>query len=478
MRSFFEGPARASARMAGFRHDESGNVAIVMALIAVTMMLCIGAAVDLGRWLHARDQTVAAVDAAVLAGGRALQVNNTNEAAAVAAAQTYYTQNVTSRLPVVNDTVSFAIAPDGMGVVASGSAYIKTPFLQFASIDKLPLISPSQTQFSKSEIQVGGNGGQNIEVSLILDITGSMAGSKIADLKEAAKDLVNIIIWDNQTEFTSKVALVPYSMGVNVGNYATTVRGAVSSGTRTSPGYTNYTFTNKLNTSRTLPISTCVSERISTANAYTDVGPSTAKVGLNYASPSNPCPAAKIIPLSSDKATLTSTIDGFNAAGSTAGQIGIAWGWYTLSPNWASVWPAGGKPAPYTDLTKLGPKGQPLLKKIAVLMTDGDFNTNYCNGVIAKDSGSGSGSDSDKINCNATNGDPFTQAEKLCANMKTAGITVYTVGFDVGNQAQAKSVMNKCATDAGKVYIADDGEQLKQAFRDIALKLSSLYISR
>jgi len=53
-----------------------------------------------------------------------------------------------------------------------------------------------------------------------------------------------------------------------------------------------------------------------------------------------------------------------------------------------------------------------------------------------------------------------------------------TVGFDVGNQAQAKSVMNKCATDAGKVYIADDGEQLKQAFRDIALKLSSLYISR
>ena len=67
-------------------------------------------------------------------------------------------------MPVVDDTVSFAVAPDGMGVVASGSAYIKTPFLQFASIDKLPLISPSQTQFSKSEIQVGGNGGENIEV--------------------------------------------------------------------------------------------------------------------------------------------------------------------------------------------------------------------------------------------------------------------------------------------------------------------------
>jgi Flp pilus assembly protein TadG len=465
-------------KLSAIREDEHGNVAIVMALMAVTMMLCVGAAIDLGRWLHARDQTISAVDAAVLAGGRALQTNNNDKSGAVAAAQKYYTQNVTSRLAVVNDTVSFAIAPDGMGLVASGSAYIKTPFLQFASIDKLPLISPSQTQFSKSEIKVGGNGGQNIEVSLILDITGSMAGSRIADLKEAAKDLVNIIISDNPGEFTSKVALVPYSMGVNVGNYATTVRGSVPSGTKTSPGYTNYTFTNKQGSKKTLPISTCVSERISTTNAYTDVGPSTAKVGLNYASPSNPCPAAQIVPLSSDKTALTSKIDGFTAAGSTAGQIGIAWGWYMLSPNWGSVWPASSKPASYSDLTKLGPKGQPLLQKIAVLMTDGDFNTVYCNGVIAKDSGSGSGSDTDKINCNATNGNGFTQAQKLCDNMKKAGLTVYTVGFDVGSQQDAKNMMNKCATDAGKVYIADDGEQLKQAFRDIALKLSSLYISK
>ncbi len=58
------------------------------------------------------------------------------------------------------------------------------------------------------------------------------------------------------------------------------------------------------------------------------------------------------------------------------------------------------------------------------------------------------------------------------------GITVYTVGFDVADLPAAKDVMTKCATDATKLYIADDGEQLKQAFRDIALKLSSLYISK
>ncbi len=60
-------------------------------------------------------------------------------------------------------------------MTASGTAYIKTPFLQFAAIDKLPLISTSQTDFCKSQIAVGGNGGENIEVALMLDVTGSMA---------------------------------------------------------------------------------------------------------------------------------------------------------------------------------------------------------------------------------------------------------------------------------------------------------------
>jgi hypothetical protein len=111
-------------------------------------------------------------------------------------------------------------------------------------------------------------------------------------------------------------------------------------------------------------------------------------------------------------------------------------------------------------------------------MTDGDFNTTYCDGVISKDSGSGSGSTSDHINCNANNGSSNTQALELCKAMKAKGITLYTVGFDVADLTSAKTMMNKCATDSTKVYIADNGEQLKQAFRDIALKLSSLYISK
>jgi hypothetical protein len=184
------------------------------------------------------------------------------------------------------------------------------------------------------------------------------------------------------------------------------------------------------------------------------------------------------MPLSSDKTALTNAISAYAAGGSTAGQTGLAWGWYTLSPKWNTVFTGTSAPQSYSKLSQIGPKGQPLLKKIAVLMTDGDFNTAYCNGVISKDSNQGAGAATDRINCNATNGTSSDQALKLCEAMKKTGIEVYTVGFDVGDQNVAKNLMSKCATDPTKVYIADDGDALRSAFRDIALKLSSLYISK
>ena len=543
-----------------FWADRSGNVAIVFALTATLLMVAIGAAVDVGRWLHARDQTVAAIDAAVLAGGRALQTNSTGEAA-IAAAKKYYNENVTSRLPVINDTVTFRVAPDGMGIIGGGSAYIKTPFLSFANVNSLPLLSTSQTEFGKSEIAVGGNNGQNLEVSLIFDITGSMAGQKLTDLKTAAKDLVDIVIRDNPSEYTSKVALVPYSMGVNVGDYADKVRGvppapkkitkatkanpvvitsnahgfanddivyitgvkgmtqlndkpftvknkaantfelysvAVNAGSATKINGTNYStyssggdaycakdrceyrqFFNPSSQSRVFLKSKCVAERTGTA-AYTDAAPNTANtlVGTNYPASANPCPKNEIQPLTDNKQSLLNQITDLDDGGSTAAQIGIAWGWYMLAPNFGYLWPSANRPAPYSDLKVLNDHGAPKLKKIAVIMTDGDFNTPYCTGVISKDAPTGSGAETDHINCNATNKDSFAQAKLLCQAIKAAGVTVYTVGFDVGSLPEARKVMTECATEAKTAYIADNGVELKQAFRDIALKMTSLFISK
>ena len=502
-----------------FCADRSGNVAIIFALVGVVLMVAIGGAVDVGRWLHARDQTIAAIDVATLAGGRALQTNSSDKSAAIAAAKKYYDENVTSRLSVVNDSIKFEVAPDGMGITASGTAYIKTPFLHFAAVDKLPLINTSQADAAQSQIAVGGNGGENIEVAVMLDITGSMcnsppsdsqnpctSGKKIEAMKEAAKDLVNIVVWQDQSKFTSKVAIVPFSDSVRLpssaltkawGNPAKVVKKTTGSGNSAKTYLYNRT-------------ERCVVERAGT-NRYTDMAPSsnnyvtpirkevaeiTAHQGtvsidgstsktegttvtiawksnsglstsqknalLTAANNFATCTLAsegEVLPLTSDKTKLNDKIDDLAAKGGTAGQVGTAWAWYALSPNWNTTLSGSGASA----------YGGKDLRKIAILMTDGEYNAQYdASGINTNDPGAGS----------AANGTSPVQAKALCTGMKAKGIEIYTVGFGDGITSSAKDVLNSCATEPGKFYEAKDEEELRQAYRDIALKLSSLYLSK
>ena len=460
-----------------FCRDERGSVGILFGLMSLALFMMIGVAVDYGRFLTARNQTIAATDAAVLAAARALQTNGGDQTAAITVAKTYYSQGTQNRIKVINDAISFAVTDNASAIVTTGNVDITTPFMGLGGVPKLPILHNNGTDYSKAVLSVGNNANTNLETSLILDISGSMAGQKVADLKSAASDLVNIVVWNNQSTYTSKVALVPYSLAVNAGTYATKARGSITSGTCTTPGCQNFSFKNPSNQQKTFSITNCVSERTG-ANAYKDVAPSVSLVGRNYASPNNPCLSSTVVPLSNDKTTLLNNINAMQATGSTGGQVGVAWGWYTLSPNWNSVWPSTNQAAPYSDLQVRNSMGGPKLKKIAVLMTDGEYNSPYCKGVISQDATNGSGSTSDHINCNAPNGSSYSQALSLCTGMKTAGIEVYTIGFLVVDSQSARDLLSQCATDADHYYVSTDGEALKLAFRDIALKISSIYIAQ
>lgn len=466
----------------------------------------------------------------------------------------------------------------------------------------------------------------NLEVALVLDVTGSMAGSRMTDLKAAAKDLIDMVVSDSQSPYYSKAALVPYSVAVNVGGYAPSVRGAVvgtrsisgiswqsgtsknisgiskastavvtsnshgfqngdvvyisgvngmtqvnnkyytvsnraantfrlsgtsssswstySSGgtirkcqvsdctmvvtTSAAHGYDNgdeiyfsgvggltalngntYSIANKTTTTFSLPdvsgptssawtsggtafctkygceyqrftnasstpatrmhqINTCVTERTGTY-AYTDTAPGTALVGANYPSTSNTCPTATIMPLSTDRTALKAQINSYVAAGSTAGQIGVEWGWYMVSPSFASLWPVASQPAAYT---------KPDLLKVVVIMTDGEFNSPYCQGVIAKNAGSGSGDTADKINCNATNGQGAAQALETCKAMKAAGVVVYTVGLGIAAGGEAETLLKNCATSSSHLYLPSGGGALKDAFSAIGRDIMKLRLSK
>src|SRR3546814_7319616 len=108
--------------------------------------------------------------------------------------------------------------------------------------------------------------------------------------------------------------------------------------------------------------------------------------------------------------------------------------------------------------------------KVVIIMTEGDFNTIYHDGVIAKNStgGGASGSSGEKINENGTHGSSFAQAEALCTNMKAEGVIVYTVGFANASTGDAAEFVEDCATSPLHVYLPNDGPESEQAYREIA----------
>lgn len=315
----------------------------------------------------------------------------------------------------------------------------------------------TKCQMSDCSLVVTANGhglsnGDNVYISGVGGITvvNSPAAGSGVTLKSVSSATANTFDLSGVTDFTNT-----YTSGTGTSYCVKT-------------GCQYYYFTSASSGSKDVfPISTCVSER--TTNAYTDASPSTTYLGLNYASPNNPCIAQTVVPLTSDKTVLHNAVNNLVAEGSTGGHIGSAWAWYMISPNFANLWPTDSQPAAY---------GTKDVLKVAVLMTDGLYNSTYCNGVISKDSTSGSGSSSDHINCNAPNGDSYSQAESICDGMKQQGIIIYAVGFDIASDPNAQHIMNYCAMDSNHVYLPNSSSDLAAAFIAIGQDVTALRISK
>jgi Flp pilus assembly protein TadG len=489
-----------------FAAHRSGTVAMMFSLLLVPTTGMIGLAIDYGRVYSVISQNQVALDAAALAAGRVAQIEKVETLAkASSAASAYYDQ--AKPADVILTTFEFSPNSAQTEFKVTATSWVQTPFLsvlRFLNNRAAETDAPPQcngnwyacvktTSTATALLQVGGNSNDSsIEIAMMLDVTGSMCDpcTKISDLKAAAKDLIDIVVWDNQSTTTSRVALAPFAEAVNVGStLAPLVRGTVIANTSSTPE--NFTTTSVLNDPSIQPTkqwirflragsstststwqisSKCVTERIGT-EAYTDAPPSAAKVGKGYfgTDANTSCGVGNhsdaevnsIQPLTADKELLKRRIDKLATSGSTAGHLGTAWAWYLLSPKWAYLFPTASAPGSY---------GASNLRKIAVLMTDGEYNINYCKSVEAKNS-----DQSPDINCSSENGKALAQATNLCTGIKNANIEVFTVGFQVNSTA--RTFLTGCATDASHFYDATTGDALKAAFRDIALKISTLRLT-
>jgi hypothetical protein len=364
----------------------------------------------------------------VLAGGREFQLTS-DAAQAKAVARTYFEHRFASGPAAEGNPVLTKLELDtaAFTILAESSATIPTPFLGVAGMSSMTVKAKSQ-----SKLAVGGSlEGKDVEVSMMLDLTGSMGGTtatgtKIEDAKLAAKDLVDILLPAGVSASNSvRVAIAPFSQYVNVGTtYYETVTSKPPSGGNT-----------------------CVTERTG-SHAYDDESPTVSKMH-EYNPNSNHgqlacAPTSEIVPLTNNRTSLHAAIDGFTADGFTAGHLGTAWAWYLLSHKWSDVWPAASIPA----------APGPNVVKIAILMTDGDYNTEF-NGQSSN-----------------------SQAAQLCTNMKASGIEVYTIGFGDSLSDTAKALLENCASSQQHYFLASDGNALRQKFSDIAIAVANLRLTQ
>lgn len=356
------GQTRLRAALVRFCRDEAGVLTGFSLYIFLLMMMMAGLTIDIMRYEAVRTRLQATSDRAVLA---AADLDQTNDAVRVV--EDYFAK---AGMADYLDGVQVTQGLNYKEVEAQVSAEIPTWFMNMSGIDTLDAFARS-----KAEERI-----QNIEVSLVVDISGSMgSNSKIQNLRSAADKFVRTMMAANTnvtadgTGLTS-VSIVPYHAVVNVPDYLLAQYNVVQEQTISNCVRFAPTDFQSISLSTTQELDRLAHFDRNNSNLYTYnderiIGRPWCQVG-DYGA---------ILPLSTSLTDLTNKIASLGASGNTATDLGMKWAAALLDPGTQSVVTEliaqghldedlEGRPVAYGDTETI---------KVVVLMTDGQNTSQY-----------------------------------------------------------------------------------------------------
>ena len=424
-----------------FVNDRRGNFGMMFGITGLMLVTATGMSLDMARMFSAQTRLNMAVDAAVLSTTRNITLGNISEDDAPRVVANYVEANIDKGdffgSPVRIDDVRIDRAAQTLAVDAS----INLPMTisKIVGVEKRRVAAASAARYSNMKI----------EVAMALDITGSMnntlpgtSTTRIAALRAAAKLGIGRLMDANRAVERVRVGLVPYARSVD----ASPVIGRIRTSGPAPDG--------------------CVIER-SGPQAHTDRF-ATASHPLDPALDADHCPKSEILPMTADERALDRHNDTLRTGGWTAGHIAVGWTQYMLSSNWNRAWPKA---------SHVAADGDPGTRKVAIIMTDGRFNTFDSAGRRPDDRRSVRRS--------------RNTALSICSEMKSRGIAVYTIAFSAG--ADAVQLMRDCATpddarisgsctspgsaDRQFAFSAENQRELEDAFKAIADDITCLRLT-
>jgi Flp pilus assembly protein TadG len=440
---------RDACRRFGGAND--GNTVIVFALAFIPLMGLTGAAVDYSRAFQLQTSMQAAADAAALmvAQSAASQTSADVQTSTDKFYRGIFNNPAAQGLQVAGTYSNVS----GSTVLVKATATYNTMFMGIMGFKALPLAAASTASFGNSRLRV----------ALVLDNTGSMAQSgKITALQTATKNLLDQLKSAATNDGDVYVSIIPFVKDVNMGggNYNaswidwTAWEADPNNQTCTGGGWgwgwgwggggggSNCTVNNH-NT-----WNGCVTDRgnsggPSSGNYDTNVvAPSSGNSATQYAAEQySPCPAA-VMGLNYDWASMKSLVDDMSPGGNTNQAIGLQVGWLSLVGGGPFTMPA--EDANYT------------YQHVIILLTDG-LNTQ------------------DRWYSNASSID--ARQSMTCANIKAAGVTLYTIQVNTDGEATSTLLQN-CASDSSKFFLLTSSSQIVTTFAQIGTNLSKLHIAK
>ncbi|NSY37614.1 TadE/TadG family type IV pilus assembly protein [Leisingera sp. ANG59] len=342
---------RCRDKVKGFLREEDGVLAKPMIITLLLMLAAGGMGVDLMRMERDRTTLQYTLDRAVLA---AADLDQQQDPATViqeyltkAGLADYYSE------PEVEQSLGYK------SVESTINATFPAHLLKFAGVGDLPVYANS-----RAEETIGA-----VEISMVLDISGSMSrNNRLVNLKAAAHSFVDQITQNTDIDNLS-ISIIPYATQVNVGE------ALLSKYTNVTQEH-NYShcvnFIKDQFSKHTLPRDENL-ERTAHFDTFT--------YSENMIS-TPVCPTrdgSQILPLTNNAALLHEHIDKLTASGNTSIDIGMKWGSALLDPTARGVVndliADGVIDASFVDRPTDYGSGDTL--KIIVLMSDGQNTNQY-----------------------------------------------------------------------------------------------------
>lgn len=500
-----------------FGRDEDGEIIILTLLLLIVMLVVGGMGVDFMRFEARRVVLQSVSDRAVLAAAELDQSLDTKDVVISYFEAAGYEDAIVGEPEIIDRAGS-------RSVQVQSQVDVNTIFLRLIGMDEL----------SAPALSAAVEGASNVEVSLVLDISGSMASgvggsTKMELLKTAASDFVDDIL-DPEYQDEVSISLIAYSQHVAAGqalfNAINTTPDSIAldaSGNEYEIDSSDAGFDLIHEDDVTTNNATCIdfdsadynTMTFDTSRTYEQVETFehfSSSSNVNFAKPV--CPHEDfqaIIPFSQSVTDLQTAIGQYQPTSFTSTHIGMRWATALIDPSMRPIIAAaegidpafaGKRPLDYTDADD-----EEYNVKYIVLMTDGQnvssrrLSDTYGDDFYYRRAANNNPWNFWRNNVNGKNADTYdlwkhpsgyrptldnlsvypdtaTQMnvwlQQSCTAAKNEDVIIFTIAMGAGTTGEAQ--MRQCATSEN-YYFEDDGTGIGNVFDEIAALITDLRLS-